>query len=202
MNNMKYRFKLGNMGLFGAVDVGKDACWWDYGQLKKYALNNQKLLSNDPESLLMMKFFNITSRQMNSTVKNVQMDQYSCIFSSKLSSCSITKSLLANVQASHVQASNSIIVNCTAKNIVAPNRCILYNVADDSQEGIILTKEGEVLVSVVDESGNTMLLRSNLDICGGKAWKTILDGNTLSFEDVHSLNINVDVVKIEAKRKI
>ena len=28
------------MGLFGAVDIGQGAYWWDYGQLKLYFTNN------------------------------------------------------------------------------------------------------------------------------------------------------------------
>ena len=42
MGKMKKKFEdAGNlkaMGLFGAVDVGNDACWWDYGQLKLYSV--------------------------------------------------------------------------------------------------------------------------------------------------------------------
>ena len=36
-----------NLGIFGAVDVGDQACWWDYGQLKLYSTNNIKLIDND-----------------------------------------------------------------------------------------------------------------------------------------------------------
>lgn len=28
------------MGVFGAVNVGEDASWWDYGQLRLYRTNN------------------------------------------------------------------------------------------------------------------------------------------------------------------
>merc|ERR1712150_227893 len=203
MSKMKESFSLGDLGLFGAVDIGKDACWWDYGQLKWYAMNNVKLMNNDPEAKLMMKFFNITSHQMNSTVgKNVNVDTKSCLFSSKIASGSVTKSILSSVDASHVEADNAIIINCTAKKIVAPKGSVIYNVIDSSDEGIVLSKEGEVLVSVTDEAGDCMLLRSNMDTCGGKAWKVKLDGNDMSFEAVHAKNMNADVVKIEAKRKI
>ena len=38
------------IGIFGAVDVGDQACWWDYGQLKLYSTNNLKLLDTDKVS--------------------------------------------------------------------------------------------------------------------------------------------------------
>ena len=30
-------------GLFGAVDIGQGAYWWDYGQLKLYFANNVRV---------------------------------------------------------------------------------------------------------------------------------------------------------------
>lgn len=47
---MKTKFESGasgDLGLFGAVDVGDKACWWDYGLLKLYSKNNMKLVDND-----------------------------------------------------------------------------------------------------------------------------------------------------------
>lgn len=32
-----------SMGVFGAVNVGDEACWWDYGQLRLYRTNNSLL---------------------------------------------------------------------------------------------------------------------------------------------------------------
>jgi hypothetical protein len=45
---MKIAFRTGGvagmftvgLGLFGAVDIGQGAYWWDYGQLKLYFANN------------------------------------------------------------------------------------------------------------------------------------------------------------------
>lgn len=33
------------MGVFGAVNVGDEACWWDYGMLRLYRTNNRLLTS-------------------------------------------------------------------------------------------------------------------------------------------------------------
>lgn len=34
-----------SLGVFGAVNVGDDALWWDYGQLRLYRTNNRLLTS-------------------------------------------------------------------------------------------------------------------------------------------------------------
>ena len=49
-----------SLGVFGAVNVGKDACWWDYGQLKLYSKNSLLLLDDSTtESALLRKFLGI-----------------------------------------------------------------------------------------------------------------------------------------------
>lgn len=203
MAKMKASLKLEeSLGLFGAVDVGKDAAWWDYGMLKKYAFNNNKLKESTTESKLMKQFFGMTSPTMNSDIgSNVKTDDKSCIFSSKAKTGSISNSILASVQSPHIEATDAIIINCTASKIIAPKNSILYNIISDSPDGIVIEKEGEVLVSVTDSDGTSSLLRSNMDTCGGKAWKIVLDGNELSFEGVHEKNKEADVVKIEEIRQ-
>jgi len=197
MSQFLTNFESGEMGLFGAVDVGKDAAWWDYGQLKKYFDNNMKLISNDDESKLLHKFLGVTSRQMNSSIGSSQVDSTSCLFSSKISQGSVSNSVLANVRAVQVEAENAIVVNCVSPKIVAPVNSILYNVI--SSEDIIL-KEKDVLVGVLNEDGTSFLLKSTLDTCGGKTWKSLVEGNPLSFEAVHLQNKNANVVEIEKKR--
>jgi hypothetical protein len=59
---------------------------------------------------------------------------------------------------------------------------VLYNLVSESEDGIV-AGDGEVIVSVSDVSGSSMLLKSKTNICGGDAWKVKLDGNSMSFED-------------------
>merc|ERR1711957_1165326 len=54
--------------LFGAVDVGAGALWWDYGQVKLYCTNNTKLLEDSEEADHLRSFLGATSRQMNSSL--------------------------------------------------------------------------------------------------------------------------------------
>lgn len=202
MSKFKQSFPLGDMGLFGAVDVGVDACWWDYGLLKLYMSNNKKLLTKeDDESKLLRRFYQVSENQMNSTLSDkVFVDESSCIFSSSIRNGSITNSIVAAVDSLDVQIVDAIVVNCTAKKIVAGKNSILYNLVSDSEEGIYAA-EGEIIVSVTDESGSMMNIKSHHEICGGKNWKNQVSGNSMSFEQVYERNLDANVSLIEEKRR-
>lgn len=204
MTKMKEAFLKSNseLGLFGAVDVGSSACWWDYGQLKLYIANNLKLSEDGPDADLLRRFFGVTGRVMHSEVSGVTVDASACVFSCKAKSGSVGKNAaIAAVEAEEIQiGENAIVVNCAAKKIVAGKGAVLYNLVSDSDEGIT-AEDGDVFVSVTDAEGSSMLLKSKIDIDGGKAWKQVLDGNTVSFEDVHKQNRDSDVSTIEKKRK-
>lgn len=200
MSAMKEKFDFGSMGLFGAVDVGSDACWWDYGQLKLYSKNNINLLEAGNDADLLRKFFAVEDKKQNSVLDGVTVDDTSCVFASTIKGGKIADSAIAVVTSPHVEAEGAIIVNCTAKKIVAGKGAILYNLIDTSDEGITAAPD-EVIVAVTDESGDSMLLKSRMDIDGGKAWKVKLDMNEMSFEEVRNNNMDANISVIEAKRK-
>eukprot|EP00581_Thalassiosira_minuscula_P008980 CAMPEP_0183707164 /NCGR_PEP_ID=MMETSP0737-20130205/3793_1 /TAXON_ID=385413 /ORGANISM="Thalassiosira miniscula, Strain CCMP1093" /LENGTH=554 /DNA_ID=CAMNT_0025934751 /DNA_START=35 /DNA_END=1699 /DNA_ORIENTATION=- len=204
MTKMKDAFLPANseLGLFGAVDVGSNACWWDYGQLKLYITNNLKLSEDGPDADLLRRFFGVTSRVMNSEVAGLEVDGSACVFSCKAKGGSVgAHAAVAAVEAEQVEiGENAIVVNCAAKKIVAGKGAVLYNLVSESDEGIV-AEDGAVMVSVTNAEGSSMLLKSKIDICGGKAWKQVLDGNSISFEEVHKQNRDADVTTIEKKRK-
>ena len=204
MSKMKDAFLAANsdLGLFGAVDVGSNACWWDYGQLKLYLTNNLKLSEEGADADLLRRFFGVTSRTMNSEISGVTVDKSACVFSCKANEGSIgANSTMAAVVAHELQiGDNAIVVNCAAKKIVAGKGAVLYNLVSESEEGIV-ADDGDVFVSVTDADGSSMLLKSKTDICGGQAWKKVLDGNSVSFEEVNKQNRDSDVSTIEKKRQ-
>ena len=204
MTKMKVAFLAANpeLGLFGAVDVGSSACWWDYGLLKLYIANNLKLSEDGADADLLRRFFGVTSRSMNSAVSGVTVDGSACVSSCKAYSGSVgAHAVMALVEAQEIQiGDNAIVVNCAAKKIIAGKGAVLYNLVSESEEGII-AEDGEVIVSVSDVNGSSMLLKSKIDVCGGDAWKKLLSGNSLSFEEVHKQNRDADVSTIEKTRK-
>jgi hypothetical protein len=207
MTAMKASFHMGDnnendLGLFGAVDVGKNACWWDYGMLRLYSKNSLLLLEKDTaESDLLRKFLGVTSHHVDSVLlPGVTVDEASYAFGSKAKTGSITNSILAQVQAAEINADGAIIVNCAAKKITAGKGAILYNLIDDTDEGIVAAP-GQVMVATTNEAGVSTVLKSHLDIDGGKAWKIKLDDNALSFEDVHAQNKNSNIGEIQTRRQ-
>jgi hypothetical protein len=204
MSKMKDSFLAANpeLGMFGSVDVGSNACWWDYGQLKLYIANNLKLSEEGDDANLLRRFFGVTGRTMNSEVSGVTVDDSASVFSCKAKSGSVaSNAVIAAVEAEEIQIGDgAIVVNCAAKKIIAGKGAVLYNLVSDTVDGI-MAEDGDVIVSVTDTKGSSMLLRSKTNVCGGQAWKQVLDGNDMSFEEVHNQNKDADVSNIEKKRK-
>lgn len=202
MSKMKSELSLGDMGLFGAVNVGSDACWWDYGQLKLYLKNNIIALEKDDSGAqLLRRFLGVSSNKLHCTIDDsVEVDESSLISASSIKAGSVRSSVLSAVNALDVQIDGAIVVNCTAKKIMAGKNAILYNIVDLSDEGIV-AGEGDVVVSVTEEDGTMMELKSKQSICGGKAWKEIVEGNPMTFEQVMVKNKDANVSAIEKKRR-
>lgn len=202
MTVFKSNFELGDLGLFGAVDVGQDACWWDYGLLKLYSKNSLLLLDETSDSAdLLRLFLGITSPTMGSTVNDQVSVSHAYIFGSRLGgSGSVTNSLVAAVTAQDVELNGAIVVNCAAKKIVAGQGAILYNIIDDSPEGLVVPPGG-VRVGVTNEAGESFVLHSRMDVDGGTAWKIKVEPNDKSFEDVHAANKNANIGLIAKKRQ-
>lgn len=187
------------MGLFGAVDVGSEACWWDYGQLRLYLRNNLKMLEESEDAALLRSFMGVKSRILDSNCGGVTVDSASCVLSSNLATGTVAGSVVSCVSANSINVDGAILVNVSAKRVRAGKGAILYNIVDSSEEGIEVG-EGDVLVGLFDASGGVVNIRSNTNIDGGKAWKEAVCGNPQSFEDIHAANKNAKVAVIEDER--
>lgn len=189
------------LGLFGAVDVGKDACWWDYGQLKLYSKNSLLLLDDtNPEASLLRKFLNLESGPSSGTsaLDNVMLE-HSYTFDCSIADGTIKNSLLSHVTSEKVNADGAILVNCVAPKITAGKGCILYNIMGERE---IVAEPGQIMVAVSDESGGMTMIKSRMDIDGGQAWKKAVEGNPMSFEEVWKNNKNANIGKIDEDRKV
>lgn len=194
----KDKLDLSEMGVFGAVDVGKDACWWDYGLLKLYSKNNLKLLEDDNDAKLLRAFMGITDKKAHSSLGDeVAVDEASVALTCKIGSGSIANSVLCAVTANEVIADGAIVVNCVAPRIIAGKGAILYNLISSED---IVAGEGDVHVSVTEESGDSAVLKSHLTIDGGDKWKVKLEMNEVTFEDMFMKNQNANVGAIEVMR--
>ncbi|EKX34779.1 hypothetical protein GUITHDRAFT_119090 [Guillardia theta CCMP2712] len=200
MKSFKERFMQQNncSAILGCINVGNNCYWWDYGQLKLFQKNSLLVTKDSEEAKALREFLQIHNRLQESSGAESYADASSVILASDIKSGKIESSVCSRVTAVDVKVSDSILVNVVAKKIVGKN-CILYNVVDDSEEGIVM-EDGEVRADVFIPGKEKIVLRSRLDVDGGKAWKVKLDQNTMSFESVYEANCDVDVV--EAQREM
>ena len=192
--------KLGDgRNLFGAVNVGTEKYWWDYGQLKWYKKNNLLATEDSPEAASLRRFLGIEAdRRAGSSTGGATVDDASCVLASTiLSGGNVKASILTNVNAKSVDVDSSILMNTTARSIKGKN-VIVYNVVDDTEEGLVLD-EGTVLVGVILPNGDKITMKSHIDFDGGQKWKEQLPDNKHSFEDVYKLNGNANVSELEAQ---
>ena len=99
--------QLGDHTLLSPRPVGKDAYWWDYGQLKRYYKNCLKVVEDSDEGATMRAFFG----------EPPQIE-------------GLNNSVAINVQAKRIEAENSVLINCSAPSITAKN-ALVYSTQSD-----------------------------------------------------------------------
>jgi len=190
-------------GMFGAVTVGQDSSWWDYGQVKLYARNALLLTEASEDATLARAFFGIKGDARvaeGCSMGTCEVDPASVVSASRVGAGKISGSAVCGVSAGEVSAEGAVLVNVCAKKVVAAKGAILYNVVDGSEEGIVLA-ENEVRVGVftLDPGRPYFEMRSNqLEVDGGKAFKQKVCSNEFSFQEVYDLNRGADVTACAA----
>jgi len=189
--------------MFGAVPVGMELSWWDYGLLQLYSKNSLLLTQDSEDARLARAFFGIPDGARvapGCALGACQVDSLSVVSGTGVCSGSVTASAISGVRAEELRADGAVVVNSCAKKIVAAKGAVLYNVVDTSDEGITLA-ENEVRVGVftLDKDRPSFEMRSNVaEIDGGKVFKEPVCGNEFSFQGVYDLNHGVDVTACAA----
>ena len=185
--------------LFGAVDVGADSIWWDYGQLKLYYRNMMLLTEESEEARLARAFLGMRGRTYRTELFSTALDGNSVVQGCELGEGSVQGSVLCNVHAAQIQAQGCILVNVTARKIIARPGSLIYNVVDDSPDGIIVD-EDVALAGVWQEDGTQMALKALTNMDMGKKWSQRDFDNTHTFQEIYDMNMETDVSEIERKR--
>lgn len=102
--------------------------------------------------------------------------------------------------AASIDASGAVLINVTAKKIVAPKGCVIYNVTDDSEEGIVV-EAGTACVGVWDEAGACFRMKALANEDQKKHWGVAIPGNPKSYEEIYNSNMTTNVVLVESKRE-
>lgn len=191
-------------GMFGAVDVGPDCSWWDYGQVKLFVRNSLLLTEDSEDAALARRFFGVPdAARVGAAAGDLgtcKVDATSLVSGTRAASGSIDASAVVGVSVAEVQADHAVLVNVSARRVVAPRGSVLYNIVDHSEEGIVLG-ENEVRVGVFtqDPARPYFEMRSNVaEIDGGKVFKERVCGNAFSFQEVYDLNCGADIAACAA----
>lgn len=194
-------FDAGSMGMFGAVDVGMDMSWWDYGMLALYSSNSLLLTGDSKDAVLVRRFFGVKDdkRISDDSKCEAAVDNSSVVSATTAKTGKISCSVVANVTCKDIAADNALLVGCSATKIVAGRNSIGYNLVDESDAGITLA-ENEVRVGVFTLDRPYFEMKSDVaKTDGGKVFKEKVHGNNLSFQDVYDLNHNTDVTACSKK---
>jgi len=184
-----------DLGTFGPVDIGAGPCWWDYGQVKLYAKNALLITDTTEEAGYMRQFFCMEGdrTQGSKLASGVTVDALSVVAMSDIGSGSVSKSVLTGVKCRSIEADGCILVNVTADRIVAKPGSILYNV---SCIGTLSADADGIHAGVTKADGTQVIIRSSMNIDGGKAWDLKVEGNEFTFGEVHSV-VNADASPLE-----
>jgi hypothetical protein len=162
--------------------------------------------SEEAKSLRLYLGIPETARQVDTVLADgAKADSSSVILASNVAGGSVITSVVSHVRTNNADISNSLLVNVTAKNIRAHN-CVVYNVVDDSEEGLILP-DGSVFTNVFIPASSSkdehtkLIMTSTTTTCGGKVFKQKLSQNPYSFNDVYKLNADTDVTQAYATAK-
>lgn len=120
MAAFKAKLPTDSLMCFGAVDVGRNCYWWDYGQLRWYWKYNMLALESSPEAAVLRKFFLIDpDRKAGSARGQANLDESTVALNCRMSSGSVTNSVMTNVAvgAGGVEVSNCLMLNVSAKKI-------------------------------------------------------------------------------------
>eukprot|EP00636_Phaeomonas_parva_P017270 CAMPEP_0118855326 /NCGR_PEP_ID=MMETSP1163-20130328/3189_1 /TAXON_ID=124430 /ORGANISM="Phaeomonas parva, Strain CCMP2877" /LENGTH=578 /DNA_ID=CAMNT_0006788201 /DNA_START=201 /DNA_END=1937 /DNA_ORIENTATION=+ len=186
--------------LFGAVNVGRDSIWWDYGQLKLYYRNMMLLRDDTEEASLARSFLGMPGRTHGSELFGTSMDGRSVVQGCSLGAGRVTNSVLCNVHAAEIDADGCILVNITAKKITARPGSLVYNVVDDTDAGVI-ADENVALAGVWREDGSDVKMKAYTSMDTGKLWEQREFDNPHTFKEVYDMNLLTDVATIEKRRQ-
>lgn len=181
-----------HFGLFTAIDVGSNCYWWDYGQVKSYYNANLKLLGGDEEAFAMRRFFSLEhprAAENKEANRHLEIDSCSCVVNSRVKSGRIENCILVGVQAAHIDAKDSILINTVAFKIQCRNS-LLYNVIEDHE---VVLREMTVRADAILANREHLKLYTHPDRDGRVDWRIKIPPNALSFEELHHLNSQTDL---------
>lgn len=178
--------------VFGAVDIGARALWWDFGQVQTYCSNLLRLTDNDFEARAMRAFFPMEARLNNSDLgTGLIVEGGSRLINCRIASGRVKSSVLTGVSAQHVEIEDSVLTRVTAPKISAKGG-LLYNLTDDNE--VCLPNNGVRADSFIPFAHQHKMV-TVLGRDGGQDWLQALPNNPMSYDELYRHNEAVDIAQ-------
>mmetsp|Transcript_129816 Transcript_129816/g.277081 ORF Transcript_129816/g.277081 Transcript_129816/m.277081 type:complete len:524 (+) Transcript_129816:93-1664(+) len=178
-------------GVFGCIDAGNSCYWWDFGMLGMFVKNTMLTKAQTDEAAALRRFLGIPeSRLLDSEGAGATLED-SVVLASSVKAGSVSGSVCSHLRCVEAQVQDSVLINVTARSVKAKG-CVIYNVACEDG-GDLELPDGSVLTNVFMPDREKLVMRSTTDTDGGKVFKTKLDINEYSFDEVYSMNAGSDV---------
>merc|ERR1719446_1499804 len=105
--------------MFGAVDVGLEQSWWDFGMLSLYRKNSLLLTEDSQDAKLLRRFFGVNEAKRVSAdcSGDADIDATSVVSAMSAKSGKILNSAVHNVTCDEINADGAVLVGCAAKKI-------------------------------------------------------------------------------------
>jgi hypothetical protein len=173
--------------LFGCVDIGASAYWWDYGQIRGYLENNLALTAGTDEAGAMRRFFRLPDRGA-ADAPEVDADAGSVLIGCRIGSGRIRNSVLVGVTAPQVDVENAVVVGVAAPEITGRG-VLLYNVLSEVP---LRPADGGVRADVIPPEGEPLVFCTDRHRDGGRDWHERLPGNAMSYDAITEQNRKTD----------
>lgn len=175
MQDFKQNFHAKNpeLAFFGAVDIGQESYWWDYGTVSNYFKNNLKLTSHSPEGEAMRAFFCL----------KLDPRTHSIVLHSNIPSGAYNNCVIVGSTCDSLEGKNCLLIHSSLGKVQGQEG-LLYNVSE--REKIHLAP-GSIRADVFIEERHVKL-HTTTARSGRTDWTLRLPSNTLTYEEVYRLN--------------
>lgn len=175
MQEFKERFlkKYPQERYFGAVDVGSDCYWWDYGTIGSYFNTNLLLVKEGKEPQAMREFFRVSSENFHNG---------SCLINCQIKTGTIKNSVLVDVEANELNVENTLILDSSLKNMSASD-ALIYNVKENMSLKLL---PGTIRADLFLKSDHIKVY-THQGRDGKEDWNKKLEGNKHSYAELHEL---------------
>lgn len=158
---------------FGALNVGSNTFWWDYGTVDHYFHNQLKLVELNPEGEAMRSFLGL----------KLDPNSQSIIVNSTISSSTFRHSVIVGSSCDQFEGEECVFINSEIGSGKG-SKLLLYNVHE--KEPLTLT-QGTLRADAFIEERHVKL-STTLGRDGKADWSEQLPRNALSYEEVYQLN--------------